>query len=226
MATQGSFIFFASWMELLAELSPEQQVSLLKAIVAYANGGEIPQDLDRECRIVFISIRQDLDRSAEIREARAEAGRQGGVAKASKSSNLKQPQATSSKSSNLKQPLADKDKDKDKDMDMDMDMDMDRESGNTARAPKSPKIEVAPAVLLTEEEMRRLVADYGDADVRQMLDKLSAYKLSTGKTYRSDYMAIRSWVAGEIADQKAKRAAQKARSEKNEKIYNNEKFWK
>lgn len=215
MATQGSFIFFTSWMELLAELSPEQQVPLLKAIVAYANGGEMPQGLDRESRIVFISIRQDLDRSAELREARAEAGRQGGVAKASKASK-------SSKSSNLKQPLADKDKDKDKDMDMDMD----RESGNTARVPKSPKIEVAPAVLLTEEEMRRLVADYGDADVRQMLDKLSAYKLSTGKTYRSDYMAIRSWVAGEIADQKAKRAAQKARSEKNEKIYNNEKFWK
>lgn len=200
-------------MEILAELSPEQQVSLLKAIVAYANGGEMPQGLDRESRIVFISIRQDLDRSAELREARAEAGRQGGLAKSSKSS----------KSSKGKQPVADKDKDKD--MDMDMDMDMDSESGNTARAPKSPKIEVAPAVLLTEEEMQRLVADYGEADARQMLDKLSAYKLSTGKTYRSDYMAIRSWVAGEIADQNAKKAAQKARSQKNEKTYNNEQYW-
>ncbi|WP_020599372.1 hypothetical protein [Spirosoma panaciterrae] len=53
-------------------------------------------------------------------------------------------------------------------------------------------------VLLKVEERDTLVAKYGDAFVERCFDKLSSYKLSSGKQYKSDYGAINSWVIDEV----------------------------
>lgn len=49
-------------------------------------------------------------------------------------------------------------------------------------------------VLLTSDEYQKLIDQYGQSHVEKMLDKLSGYKLSKGKTYKSDYGAILQWV--------------------------------
>lgn len=50
-------------------------------------------------------------------------------------------------------------------------------------------------VLLTSDEYQKLIDQYGQSHVEKMLDKLAGYKLSKGKTYKSDYGAILQWVA-------------------------------
>lgn len=49
-------------------------------------------------------------------------------------------------------------------------------------------------VLLTSDEYQKLIDQYGQSHVEKMLDKLAGYKLSKGKTYKSDYGAILQWV--------------------------------
>jgi len=59
-------------------------------------------------------------------------------------------------------------------------------------------------VSLKEEEYAKLVADFGKADADRLLDILNNYKGSTGKKYKSDYLAIRSWCVDRLHEQQAR----------------------
>lgn len=74
-----------------------------------------------------------------------------------------------------------------------------------AQIPDEVKEQVRPNVRLTRSEIELLKKDYNDEQITKMLDKLSEYKLNTGKVYSSDYQAIRRWVykAVETTDSKA-----------------------
>ncbi len=52
----------------------------------------------------------------------------------------------------------------------------------------------APSVNMTEQEHEKLCAKYGRNATGLMIEKLSAFKESKGKRYKSDYRAILSWV--------------------------------
>lgn len=54
----------------------------------------------------------------------------------------------------------------------------------------------AEFVSLTEEEYNRLVDEYGESAVQEMIEILNNYKGSNGKTYKNDNLAIRNWVVG------------------------------
>lgn len=60
------------------------------------------------------------------------------------------------------------------------------------------KKEYAEFVKLSEDEYQKLIKKYGEGRVQEMIEKLDNYKGSNGKTYKSDYRAILSWVADEI----------------------------
>lgn len=60
--------------------------------------------------------------------------------------------------------------------------------------PKAKKISYAEHVRMTEEEHSKLVNEYGEADTQKFIERLNTYKGSTGKTYKSDYMTMFSWV--------------------------------
>jgi len=72
--------------------------------------------------------------------------------------------------------------------------------GESAPAPvqKVIKIEYKPGVRLSENEYTDLVAQYGKDETEWMMTKLSAYKESSGKKYKSDAGAIRSWVVDKL----------------------------
>lgn len=68
---------------------------------------------------------------------------------------------------------------------------------------KQPKVKYADNVSMTEEEHAKLVEEYGD-DVPSLITILDNYKGASGKTYKSDYKAILSWVVKRLAEDRAK----------------------
>lgn len=59
------------------------------------------------------------------------------------------------------------------------------------------KKKVADNVTMTTSELDALVVRFGIHATEWMISKLSNYKISKGKKYKSDYRAILSWVADE-----------------------------
>lgn len=62
-------------------------------------------------------------------------------------------------------------------------------------------------VFLTDDEYLSLQESYGINKLSKILDKLDCYKAETGKIYKSDYAAIRRWVAGSIDDAPLKKGS-------------------
>lgn len=87
----------------------------------------------------------------------------------------------------------------------------------TDKTSPEPKKHYAERVLLTETEHSKLVAEYGEEDTRKMVEKLDKQKGSTGRTYKSDYLAILNWVVDWLKKEKeeSKRATPQYRNEDN-----------
>lgn len=79
-----------------------------------------------------------------------------------------------------------------------------------------PVVEYAEFVHMTEEEYGKLVGKYGVKKADGCIQILNAYKGSTGKTYKSDYMTMFSWVA-ERYDEDELRKSKKPLQQKNGK---------
>lgn len=87
-----SFIIYGEWERHFALLSPPQQGELVMALFAYNNRDEEPAG-DPAVKMAFSFIRTAMDENAEKwekkRADRSEAGRAGGLARASKSKQSK-----------------------------------------------------------------------------------------------------------------------------------------
>lgn len=57
-------------------------------------------------------------------------------------------------------------------------------------------------VKLTEKEYQKCIDKHGEVITLQALDKLSNYKISKGKIYKSDYGALNTWVWDSIKEKK------------------------
>jgi predicted phage replisome organizer len=138
---------------------------------------------------------QNVDRLAEIREYNR---------LAKKKSREKQKLLQSVNDMSMtSQPCHDIDKDIDKDIDIDLDNNTISDSDESAapsskpKKPKKHKYGEYNNVLLTEEELDKLKAEY--ADWKDRIDRLSAYVASTGKAYKSHYATIRNWARKDTA---------------------------
>jgi hypothetical protein len=65
------------------------------------------------------------------------------------------------------------------------------------------KVKVRENVSLKPKEILTLQAEHSEVDLNWMYDKLSAYKLSKGKRYKSDYGAINVWVLDSLKKEKS-----------------------
>jgi hypothetical protein len=72
------------------------------------------------------------------------------------------------------------------------------------------KEKFAEFVTMTKDEYQKLVDELGEVDTKACIDILDNYKGSKGKTYKSDYRAIRSWVITSLKERKAKTPTIKA----------------
>ena len=90
MNGKKSFVLYTDQKEVFDELTDEDAGKLIKHIFAYVND-ENPEQTDKLLKIAFLPIKTQLKRDLvvwdEKKQQRAEAGRMGGLAKASKASN-------------------------------------------------------------------------------------------------------------------------------------------
>ena len=80
------------------------------------------------------------------------------------------------------------------------------------------KIHFADFVTMTNAEHEKLVSTYGKNFADQCITVLDNYKGSSGKTYKSDYRAILTWVVDKIKEQQAKNTSKTNYEQRN---YNN-----
>ena len=59
---------------------------------------------------------------------------------------------------------------------------------------EEPKKQFAKLVTLTEKEYQDLIKEYGEITTNQLIEQLNLYKQVHGKSYKSDYTAIKIWV--------------------------------
>ena len=178
---------FTDFAEAIEPLSEAERGRLFTAMLQYASTGETAELKGAE-RFVWPTAKQNIDRTRVEAERNAACGSKGGRPKkpAETDLNRKKPAET-----DLNRKKADKDKDKDKD---------------NIIPPISPNGDIAPLeggsprkhkygeyknVLLTDDELNKLKADY--ADYLDRIERLSSYIASTGKTYKSHYATIRNW---------------------------------
>lgn len=74
------------------------------------------------------------------------------------------------------------------------------------KSEQEPKVQWAEFVSMTNAEHQKLLDTHGPADTERLIEILDNYKGATGKTYKSDYRAILSWVVTRLQEEKKKRA--------------------
>lgn len=112
---RDSFIFYKEWKDAIADLPNDVRLEIYEAIIEYGTSGKLPT-LKPIANVAFNFIKTKIDRNIEKYNEelsrRKEAGRRGGLAKASNASTTKQDQAeqaslsTPSDASSTKQSLA------------------------------------------------------------------------------------------------------------------------
>lgn len=70
----------------------------------------------------------------------------------------------------------------------------DKKINNPPISPLLTKTRYADFVEMTESEHEKLTAEFGVQGTAEIIEILNNYKGSSGKTYKSDYLAIRNWV--------------------------------
>jgi len=81
----------------------------------------------------------------------------------------------------------------------------DKNNTTTPISPPVAKVQYAENVTLAEQEYNTLIERVGMEGATYCINKVSAYKLSTGKTYKSDYAAILNWGVDRWAEEQARR---------------------
>lgn len=59
-------------------------------------------------------------------------------------------------------------------------------------------------VRLTDDEYQKMVDSHGEEDTKEAIRILDEYKETSGKKYKSDYLAIKNWVWDRLKEQKAR----------------------
>ena len=87
--------------------------------------------------------------------------------------------------------VSDKDKEEDREGDKNKDNIYDSASSSKPSKPAKHKHGEYANVLLTDDELNKLKAEY--PDYQERIERLSSYVASTGKSYKSHYATIRNW---------------------------------
>lgn len=53
-------------------------------------------------------------------------------------------------------------------------------------------------VSMTDDEYKKLIDSYGESNTEKMIETLNNYKGSSGKKYKSDYLAVLNWVVERV----------------------------
>lgn len=191
-----------SQQEVFRELSDIDAGKLIKGIFNYVNTGD--SELDGYLKVVFIPIKDCIDKNEETYRKRCEInklnGSKGGAPKGnSNAKKEKQPKITErlqkqpkTSKSNMNNHIHIHNNHLEEKKDNNRGMGEEEEKEETFKNAK--KVHFAEFVTMTNAEYEELVSTYGREFADQCIEKLDNYKGSSGKIYKNDYRAIKNWV--------------------------------
>jgi len=157
--------------------NPELLSSFLMSILDYAFEDLQPGSDDPIISALFQSVKPAIDMSKQ----KARNGKQGG-------SKPKQT-ASKQKANGSKAEAISKKKEE-------------KEIKKYSPSESSKKVRFGDTVTMSNAEYEALLSTHGESDTKRMIEILDNYKASSGKTYKSDYRAILSWVVDRLAEDK------------------------
>lgn len=188
------FILFLNFLPMIDALTDEEAGRLIKAIMHHENGEEIDLTNDRLVQAAYLGITPQIDLQNEkwekTKEARREAGRRGGLAKAS---NAKQ---TLANDSNAKHKVKVKVKDKVK-----VEV-KDNKSGQAA--PVRHHFGANGKVLLTDDDLEKLYEAHGQEDTMAAIEIMDGYLTANGRSYKNYRQALENWAYRAVEEKKQK----------------------
>lgn len=180
-----SMVFYRSFYEAIKELDESDKVKIYDAIFAYALDGE-KEELTGVPKSIFTLIKPQIDANIKRRidgKKGAEYGKLGGRPKKENPIGVtdknpigvieETPRGISAETPNVNVNVNENV----------------NEKGN--KKPPKHKYGEYKNVLLTDEELEKLKAEY--SDYLEKIENLSNYVASTGKAYKSHYATIRNW---------------------------------
>lgn len=191
-----------SQQEVFRELSDIDAGKLIKGIFNYVNTGD--SELDGYLKVVFIPIKDCIDKNEETYRKRCEInklnGSKGGAPKGnSNAKKEKQPKITErlqkqpkTSKNNMNNHIHIHNNHLEEKKDNNRGMGEEEEKEETFKNAK--KVHFAEFVTMTNAEYEELVSTYGREFADQCIEKLDNYKGSSGKIYKNDYRAIKNWV--------------------------------
>lgn len=192
---KNSFVMYTDYMQHLEIMDMEQRGIFLTAVMKYASGGELPE-MDGMVRMAFSFAKAQMDRDNEqyqkTVEARREAGRQGGIAKAN---SAKQNMAKVANASIANQTLANL-----PDTVTDNDTDNKKKDTNVSKE-KAPRF-LPP----TREEVQAYCQEKGYVvDAERFIDFYESKGWFVGKNKMKDWKAaVRNWARSQREEKTAK----------------------
>ncbi|MEL7603197.1 MAG: DUF6291 domain-containing protein [Bacillota bacterium] len=195
-----SFQLYNDYREIFDGLTREEAGALIQAIFAHESGEEV--QLGGMLRIIFIPIRQQLNRDREkyesVCERNAENGAKGGRPKASAPAGITGRFSTEPQKADTG---TDTDKDTGKDTDKESEI-AEPPAASLARARTAPRF--SPP---TVDEVRAYCAQTGSGvNPQRFVDFYASKGWMVGKSPMKDWKAaVRSWNAGETAGRESAR---------------------
>lgn len=188
------FILFLNFLPMIDALTDEEAGRLIKAIMHHENGEEIDLTNDRIVQAAYLGITPQIDLQNEkwekTKEARREAGRRGGLAKAS---NAKQ---TLANDSNAKHKVKVKVKDKVK-------VEV-KENKSGQAAPVRHHFGANGKVLLTDDDLEKLYEAHGQEDTMAAIEIMDGYLTANGRSYKNYRQALENWAYRAVEENKQK----------------------
>jgi flagellar biosynthesis GTPase FlhF len=221
MTDKKSFVLYTEYYEQIKKLNPNQKAELLDAIFRYAETGEVIEFSDITAEITFGFIRQQMERNDEKYKERKVRNAKYYENKKNAENNFKTNSENSETEKNFKKNSeteksfkTNSDSDNDNDNDNVNDNvnenenvnDNDRKSDSASQHSRSKKSAYGKwkNVLLTDDEYRELIQDYGSQAVEVYIIKLDEYIETTGKKYRNHCAVIQKWLEEDKTKDKSK----------------------
>ena len=194
---KNTVLIYTEWLETLNELTMEERGILLTAILNYQSGLELPE-MNKMLKLIFIPIRQSIDRDNTAYIAKCEKNREngklGGAPKGNQNAK-KTTETTERLKKQPKQPDNDNENDNDyvndNDKDKDNDKDNDNESGSgsgigeaacAAEPPQPPRSEADHA----QDDQKRIIYEWNaqrcTQDIRGLIGRRKQNLAACGTT--------------------------------------------
>ncbi len=194
---KNSFVLYTEHLEQVEMLTDEQSGVLLKALMSYAAGKELPQ-MDAITAVVFSFMRAQIDKNnkkyEEAVNKRREAGRLGGLAKAD---NAKQTVANVANATDAKQNVANV-----------ADNDYVNDNVNVNDNVKKSVARASRFTPPTEFEIKAYCREKGySVDAARFIDYYASKGWLVGKNKMKDWKAaVRNWERGQRQESTTKTA--------------------